>query len=190
VSENKRPMRSLNRRYVRENNEYTVRPKTRKELEKIIKETIEEQGNRADLNFIDTSLIDDMSYLFDSSDFNGDISKWDVSNVRYMNGMFYNCDFEGDISKWDVSNVRNMNNMFAYSNFNGDISNWDVSNVKLMNNMLYSSKFNGDISKWDVRKVKNMKFMFYESPLEEKYGTNGENLKSEVTESYRRRYRR
>lgn len=35
----------------------------------------------ADLNFIDTSLIKDMSRLFKNSEFNGDISKWDVSNV-------------------------------------------------------------------------------------------------------------
>ena len=35
VSEDKRPMRTSNRRYVRENNEYTVRPRTKRELEKI-----------------------------------------------------------------------------------------------------------------------------------------------------------
>ena len=110
-----------NRIYVRENNEYTVRPKTKKELKIIIKETIEEQGNRADLNFIDTSLIDDMSYLFDmhamfqDSKFNGDISKWDVSNVENMEYMFYNCDFNGDISKWDVRKVKNMKLMFWVS---------------------------------------------------------------------------
>ena len=57
ISEDKRPMRSLNRRYVRENNEYTVRPKTKKELKYIIEKAIEEQGNNADLNFIVTGIL-------------------------------------------------------------------------------------------------------------------------------------
>src|SRR5574344_363080 len=90
ISEDKRPMRSLNRRYVRENNEYTVRPKTKKELKYIIEKAIEEQGNNADLNFI-------------------------VTGILYMNVMFCN------------------------------------------------------------------------SSLEDRYGKNGENLKSDVTESYSRR---
>lgn len=82
-----------------------VRPKTKKELEKIIKETIEEQGNNADLNFIDTSLIINMEYLFKNSRFNGNISEWDVSNVLSMTGMFANSSFNGDISNWNTSSV-------------------------------------------------------------------------------------
>ena len=42
----------------------TVQPKTKDELKKIIEDTIKEQGNNCDLNFIDTSLIKDMSGLF------------------------------------------------------------------------------------------------------------------------------
>jgi hypothetical protein len=54
----------------------TSKPKTRSELNDIINKTIKEKGNNADLNFIDTSLITDMSFLFsDFNDFNGDISK-------------------------------------------------------------------------------------------------------------------
>ena len=146
--------------------ENIVKPKTKEELEKIIKETIEEQGNNADLNFIDTSLISDMSFLFESSDFNGDISNWDVSGVENMSYLFSNSEFNGDISQWDTSNVKDMSRIFNNSEFNGDISKWDVSNVK------------------------NMTKMFYISPLEYKYGTNGEKLKLGITESYRRRYRR
>ena len=86
----------------------TVQPKTKDELKKIIEDTIEEQGNNCDLNFIDTSLIDDMSELFFGSVFNGDISKWNVSNVRKMSYMFFRSDFNGDISNWNVSNVKVM----------------------------------------------------------------------------------
>ena len=50
--------------------------KTKDELKKIIEDTIKEQGFNCGLNFIDTSLIEDMSRLFSGSKFNGDISKW------------------------------------------------------------------------------------------------------------------
>ena len=39
-----------------------------------------------------------MSGIFESSEFNGDISKWDVSNVKYMNLLFYKSKFNRDIS--------------------------------------------------------------------------------------------
>lgn len=150
-------------------------PKTKDELEKLIKNLIKERGNEANLNDIDTSEITDMSYLFAKydennhdrdkcfSDFNGDISNWNVSNVKNMSHIFYHSDFNQDISNWDVSNVENMYAMFIYSKFNGDISNWDVSNVTDMSVMFAYSKFNGDISKWDVSKVEEMSSMFDKS---------------------------
>ena len=126
-------------------------PKTKEELKQIINDTIKEKGNECDLNFIDTSLITDMSDLFKDSTFNGDISKWNVSSVKYMTGMFFESNFNGDISKWDVSNVEYMAYMFCESNFNKDISEWNVSRVldhenvfddcPLGNNIKYQPKF-------------------------------------------------
>ena len=151
---------------------YTVCPATKEELREIIKKTIKEKDNKCDLNFIDTSKITDMSFLFSPSvslfntddggfnKFNGDISKWDVSNVEDTSFMFYSSIFNGDISKWDVSNVVYMTDMFALSRFNGDISKWDVSNVVYIADMFCSSVFNGDISEWDVSNVENMTNMF------------------------------
>ena len=140
-----------------------VQPKTKEELKKIIKDTIKVQRNKANLNFIDTSEITDMSELFQESKFNGDISEWDVSNVKDMSFMFCNSKFNGDISKWDVSNVKDMRYMFANSVFVGDISKWDISNVTTMSNMFDSSVFNGDISKWKTSNVKNMSELFVSS---------------------------
>ena len=125
--------------------EYNYHPETKDELKAIIKQKIESGGNECNLNDIDTSNITDMSYLFEDSEFNGDISKWNMSNVT------------------------NMQYMFRFSEFNGDISNWDVSNVKYMNSMFSQSNFNGDISKWNVSNVRNMKDVFYNCPIEEKY---------------------
>ena len=82
-----------------------VQPTSKKELKEIIEETIEVYGSNCDLNFIDTSKVVDMSYLFHESDFNGDISKWNTSNVTNMSHMFCDSKFNGDILEWDVSSV-------------------------------------------------------------------------------------
>ena len=89
----------------------------RKELKKLVDQRIKTLGPNCDLNDIDVSKIDDMSFLFHYSPFNGDISAWDVSKVK------------------------NMRAMFQYSNFNGDISNWNVSKVKDMRGMFFGFKF-------------------------------------------------
>ena len=92
---------------------YNYHPKTKDELKKIIKQKIESEGNECDLNDIDTSNITDMSYLFEDSDFNGDISRWNVSNVESMWAMFKFCkSFNQDLSDWNVSNVIEMSDMF------------------------------------------------------------------------------
>ena len=128
--------------------EYNYHPKTGDELKELVKKLIEERGNEADLNDIDTSKITDMQELFSWLTFNGDISLWDVSNVTDMNRMFSNSDFTGE---------------------NADISNWTVSNVEDMYGMFYKSKFNGDISKWDVSKVSQHNFMFTDCPIKEEF---------------------
>ena len=167
-----------------------MQPKSCDELKKTITTLIKQRGNKADLNDIDTSKITDMSELFLSSKFNGDISKWDVSNVEDMSAMFYSSKFNGDISnwnvgkvkdihamfwkskfngdisKWNVSNVTNMTDVFAYSNFNRDISKWDTGNVIRMAGMFRGTKFNGDISKWDIHNVKFMNIMFTDSEFD------------------------
>ena len=75
------------------------------ELSKIIELCMSLYGNECDLNWIDVSKVKEMNYLFEYSDFNGDISRWDVSNVTDMRGMFKNSNFNSDISSWDVSHV-------------------------------------------------------------------------------------
>ena len=63
---------------------YSCQPKTKKELVEIIEDRISKEGPKCDLNDIDVSLIDNMSYLFYWIKFNGDISRWNVSNVKSM----------------------------------------------------------------------------------------------------------
>ena len=125
---------------IQENNNYKYFPKTKRELENIIKVRIKKEGKEANLNDIDVSRITDMSYLFyNLKDFNGDISNWDVSRVTDMSYMFDHCEsFNQDISIWDVECVGSMRGMFAgCKSFNQDLSNWDVKNVKYMDDMFY-----------------------------------------------------
>jgi len=64
-------------------NEYNYHPKDIDELKELVKQLIDERGNKANLNDIDTSEIISMDSLFKGTNFNGDISEWDVSNVIY-----------------------------------------------------------------------------------------------------------
>ena len=107
--------------------QYEYHPKTKDELKELVDKLIEERGNNANLNDIDTSEITDMYELFFDSNFTGDISEWDVRNVKDMSYMFHSSKFtgeNGDISKWDVSNVKNMTDMFFNSPLENNPPKW------------------------------------------------------------------
>ena len=130
---------------------YKYFPKTKEELQDILKQLIKKRGNDGDFNDIDTSEIIDMSYLF--------VGMKDLLKI--------------DVSYWDVSNVISTDNMFRgcinLEKIIG-IENWDVSNVENMKDMFRGCEsFNQDISKWDVSKVTNKSCMFFYCPIEEKY---------------------
>jgi len=99
-----------------------AQPKDKDELKKVIKKFWDEKNYDAIAN-IDTSLITDMSFLFeetlgkeDATKFNVDISKWDVAKVTDMHGMFRSCEtFNQPIGNWDISNVKNVYWMFTES---------------------------------------------------------------------------
>ena len=144
--------------------QYNFFPTTKEELKELVGKLIKERGNDADLNDIDTSQITDMSFLFENSKFNGDISKWDVSNVKNMDQMFISCQhFNSDLSCWNVSSVKSMTGMFmGCILFNIDLSKWDVSNVEWMNCMFDACKqFTGrGLDNWNVSNVLSMAQMF------------------------------
>ena len=118
---------------------YNYHPKDKDELEDLLKKLLEERGEDADLNDIDTSAITDMTALFYSLDpYNINISDLDVSNVEDMKGMFYECrNFNCDLSSWDVSNVEDMDKMFyGCMKFKGEgLDDWEVDNVMSMRHM-------------------------------------------------------
>ena len=113
-------------------------------------------------NNIVTTLITDMSSMFNASAFNQPIGSWDVSNVTDMSNMFTNASaFNQPIDSWDVSNVTDMRAMFYGATFNLPIESWNVSNVTDMSAMFYQAlAFNQPIGSWNVSSVTNMNSMF------------------------------
>jgi surface protein len=89
-----------------------------------------------------------MDYMFYSSGFNSDISKWNVENVIDMDSMFDSSEFNGDISDWNVRNVQYMNWMFQCSNFSGDLSKWNVKNGCAHREMLLGCPIKRKRSRW------------------------------------------
>jgi len=126
---------------------------------------IQRRNEGADLTCVCTTLVTDMSFMFEQSTFNQDIRNWDVSNVTNMNYMFaINSSFDKPIGNWNVSKVTTMTAMFERSSFNQPIGDWVVSNVTNMNFMFSGSLlFNQALGNWDVSNVTSMNFMFENS---------------------------
>jgi len=120
-------------------------------------------GTIPDITGWDTSQVKSMSYMFQNTSFNQDISSWDVSSIQ--DGFLYmfngNATFNQDISSWDVSKNNSFSGMFRNSVFNQDISAWDMTasnypftkNVQLYG-MFQNTPFNQDISAWDISELK------------------------------------
>ena len=140
----------------------TTKPTTKAALVTEIKRATGVHGNTVDLNYIDTSAITDMSWLFSNHKtsgnkleaFNGDISEWDVSKVTNMEGMFSGAtSFNQDISKWNVARVININSMFFdATSFNQDISGWNVAKVTGMISMFNgATSFSRNLNAWAAK---------------------------------------
>ena len=121
---------------------YKVKVLSRYTLKALILQEIERQGPDADLNFIDTSEMRDMCYLFENIQIrNIKIEYWDVSNVKNMRYMFHDCrHFNSNISRWDVSNLEDAHQMFRNcSELNCDLSNWNLSKLRSKAGMFFGA---------------------------------------------------
>ena len=152
--------------YSKEHNVKYV-PKDKDDLTRILHIFLN-QHTHENLNWIDTSRITDMSWLFANTLFNGDISEWDTSNVTHADHMFENNQmFNGDISKWNVSKLISAYRMFCNaSNFNCDLSNWDPCNLEDGIEMFYgTTNLKCNLGNWKLYKCKRFGDMFTKSGL-------------------------
>ena len=144
------------------------------QLMNILERAINILGDEANLNWINTENIEDMSHLFNNDlymYFNGHIELWNVSNVTAMACMFQNCcEFNCDISNWNVSKVVSMANMFKDAlSFTQDLTNWDVSSVEHFEHMFVCSGIANDkklkqsiIYNWNMPDLLNAEYLFSE----------------------------
>ena len=133
----------LGKNKVRKTSDYKYFPNDTEELEKIIYRKyikffnlggIATKTIELDLNDINISEINDLSYLFGSIAKQVeilDISEWDTSKVVNMIGMFDDCDKLKEIKgleNLDVSNVKYMTRMFKECTKleSIDISHWEL----------------------------------------------------------------
>lgn len=116
------------------------------------------------LNLLDVSQVEDMSYLFGSRLKKVDLSSWDFSKVkkitRFLGGA--NSKFEtiilGDVN---TSSLTDSSYMFAEINLNLiEIDSIDISNVKNAKGMFYFARGEFDFSLLNTSKLENAAHMF------------------------------
>src|SRR5574344_1827384 len=110
-----------------------------------------------DLSKLDTSEITDMSCIFRTSNFNGDISNWNTSNVTSMLGMFNNARTFNQKLNFDTSKVTNMEWMFSYAEKFNQPLNLDTSNVTDMSGMFYRAENFNQRLNFHTSNVTNMR---------------------------------
>jgi len=114
----------------------------------------------------DTSNVELMEYLFDSSQFNEDISAWQTSEVKVLKYLFKNTEeFNSAIGSWQTSKVIDMEGVFSTAvKFNANIGSWDTAKVFNFNFIFYKAfLFDGDIGSWDTSHAKHMGAMFFQA---------------------------
>lgn len=140
-----------------ENNKF--KPKNNAELKALV------YTDDIKLDRIDTSLITDMSNLFNATfdskrtDFSG-INTWDTSKVVYMGAMFFNCERFNEKLSFDTSNVTDMSSMFCGCFSFNQVLDFDTKNVKSMYKMFKDCKSFNQSLDFDTSSVNDMDGMF------------------------------
>ena len=130
----------------------------------------------AGLEYLDTGLVADMSYMFRSSKvLELDVNSFNTENVTNLTNTFNNCSnlTKLDLNNWDTSSVTSL-----FGTFQGctnlkilEISDWNTSNVTEMGETVGGWSYGGtfqnctnlielDLSKWDTSEVTAMGNMF------------------------------
>lgn len=102
---------------------------------------------------LDTSLVENMSHMFEKYRYDVNLSTWDTSKVKDMSYMFSR--FEGKITgleNFNTSKVTDMRNMFEWTTMDKFCyPNFDVRNVKDMQSIFERSHIGTiDLSKWTL----------------------------------------
>ena len=96
------------------------------------------------------------------TDLTNGLAFWDVSKVTDMSGMFASSRFSGDVSAWQVGRVTDFSSFADFaSSFTSDLSLWNVSSAQDLSWMFRASKlFNSNIANWDISSVADFSSMY------------------------------
>lgn len=148
-------------------NKHVIKNNT--ELLSRVRQEIKENGPECDLNHLDVSYIEDFSYCFYNTDFNGYIDEWDTSNGVHFDYMFAKSKYNRPIY-FNTKNAVSLSAMFLQSQFNQPLFHLKTTKVVDFSLMFALSPFNQDIQSWDLENGDNFDMMFYQSkfnqPLE------------------------
>lgn len=155
---------------------YRHHPLKREQLYPLIIHALKENPKKPYLLDIDTSEIEDLSFVFNPKTIQSykhagvdltkieylDLHTWKTPKTTDMSNMFSGLSLLEylDISNFDTSNVTNMSNMFFYCiNLKTLKLNFDTSNLINMRRMFYSCaklKTVDGINDWNINKVINI----------------------------------
>lgn len=101
------------------------------------------------INGWDFSSANNINYMLAGTSFNKPVNNWVLGGgpvKTAQNILFQTYDFEQDVSSWDVSKISNFFNAFAYTKMNSDLSSWVLTNITKLARLLFgNSTFNQDI---------------------------------------------
>ena len=146
-----------------------IKVESLEQLQALIRERYNNNKSFIDLNDLDISELDDLSYIFHGSDIEVvDISGWDTSNVTTMENMFCFCDKLKNIigiENLDVSNVEYANNMFYECKNLVELylTNWNPISLEYASYMFYGCsnlKIIKNIENWQLPNIKDVNHMF------------------------------
>ena len=147
-----------------------IKVESKEQLQAIIKERHNNNKSFIDLNDLDISELDDISYIFHGSNIEVvDISGWDTSNVTTMENMFSFCDKLKNIigiENLDVSKLEDANSMFycCKNLVELDLTNWNPVSLQHTYDMFYGCsnlKMIKNIENWQLPNIKGVRKMFY-----------------------------
>lgn len=106
----------------------------------------------------------DMTGLFDSTRYNGNLSNWDVQKVTSFSWMFHNnTAFQGyTISDWVTSSAAQMEHIFdGCTNFRANLESWDVSRVQDFEAMFRGCHtWTSDLFSWNISSATDLSHQF------------------------------
>ena len=125
--------------------------------------TLFNNGGSGDIDNWDTSNVTRFGFSFSGMfryayAFNQYIGSWDLSSCDRMDAMFESTNYNQDLTGWNTSNVTSMYRMFrSNDSFNQNISSWDINQVTIFNDFLYqgdglsTANYDAILIGWDAQ---------------------------------------